>query len=64
MVFFHNSSNLLFQKKAVVGGFANNYYWSSTEFNYNEAWVKDFADGSQDVTSKANTFYVRAIRAF
>ena len=54
-------------KKVGAGGFALNYYWSSTEFDfvkYDFAWFQNFVNGSQLNFLKTNTFYVRAIRAF
>ena len=47
------------------GGFANNFYWSSTEVNLNDAWLQYFSNGIQGVLNKNyGTGYVRAIRAF
>ena len=52
-------------KKVGVGGFANNYYWSSTEYDLHPgAWYHHFNDGSQGGFEKRFTFHVRAIRAF
>ena len=56
--------NLLYLQKTVVGGFANNYYWSSSEHDYNYAWIQDFSSGSQLDGAKVGIAYVRAIRAF
>ena len=56
--------NLLYLQKAVVGGFAINGYWSSTENNNGNAWHQYFGDGTQTNSSKASTYYVRAVRAF
>ena len=57
--------NKLYLNRTAIGGFANNYYWSSTEDDYNLlAWVQDFGSDSQFNSSKSNPFYVRAIRAF
>jgi Protein of unknown function (DUF1566) len=57
--------NLLFQQKSVVGGFADDYYWSSTEVgSNNSAWFQVFADGSQHSINKDEPFRVRAVRAF
>jgi hypothetical protein len=60
--------NLLFLQKSVVGGFANDSYWSSTEyFNPNgnvQAWLQYFYDGGQGSSFKTLSYYVRAIRAF
>jgi hypothetical protein len=47
-----------------VGNFANNYYWSSTEYDSSGAWYQVFDSGSQDYYFKGLTFYVRAVRAF
>ncbi len=56
--------NLMYDKKADIGAFADNWYWSSTEANSTEAWTQDFADGSQP--SKVMNSYrrTRAVRAF
>jgi hypothetical protein len=56
--------NLLYLQKAMVGGFADSYYWSSTEFSNSNAWGQDFTTGSQGADSERNANYVRAIRAF
>lgn len=56
--------NLLYLQKNVVGGFANVYYWSSTELLVNYAWDQDFATGSQYYGTKNVSYNVRAIRAF
>jgi len=47
-----------------IGGFANSYYWSSTEFDYFNAWNLDFDFGVQYYNSKVSTIVVRAVRAF
>jgi hypothetical protein len=49
-----------------LGGFANYYYWSSTEYVNNDlaVWLQDFFDGLQTNDIKFNLFYVRAVRAF
>jgi Protein of unknown function (DUF1566) len=56
--------NLLFQQRAVVGGFASNYYWSSTENGFSSTWGQDFSNGDQGISIKNNLFSVRAIRSF
>ena len=57
---------LLYQNKtaAVVGGFANDYYWSSSESRSSSAWLQLFSSGDQASISKSNTLPVRAVRAF
>jgi hypothetical protein len=47
-----------------IGNFANNYYWSSTENDFNGAWNQNFVNGNQDYTNKIYTYNVRALRAF
>ena len=58
--------NILYNQKALVGGFSNEIYWSSTEFDTGSVWVQYFLDGSQglDNTSDGATVGTRAIRAF
>ena len=56
--------NLLYLKKTVVGGFANNFYWSSTEFDNNNAWGQVFLTGFQYYDDLSYPAYVRAVRAF
>ena len=46
------------------GGFAADYYWSSSEFYASLAWVQYFNSGSQGSNGKHLTFYVRPVRAF
>jgi hypothetical protein len=57
--------SMLYSNKAFIGGFAAAYYWSSSEFNNDFAWVQIFASGYQDsLYSKDYANYVRAVRAF
>ena len=56
--------NLLYLNRTAIGGFADNDYWSSTEFDGNTAWSQSFVDGFQANYDKNYTLYVRAIRAF
>jgi hypothetical protein len=56
--------NLLYVQRTVVGGFANFYYWSSTEFDANYAFGQFFDNGNQNFPSKFYAYYVRAVRAF
>ena len=55
--------NLIYENKNVVGGFANYYYWCSTELDYYSAWGQNFNLGLQGNYLKNGTFYVRAVRA-
>jgi len=57
--------NLLYLQKDVVGSFPGRYYWSSTEYDANNAWRRDFYYGSQPNDYKSSTNgSVRAVRAF
>ena len=57
--------NLLYLQKSVVGGFADAFYWSSTESVSVNAYVQVFSFGDQGSNSKnTTTNYVRAVRAF
>ncbi len=56
--------NELYTQKVVVGGFAADYYWSSSEYGASSAWVQYFTSGDQDDDNKSDAYYVRAVRAF
>ncbi len=58
--------NMMYANLALkgVGGFATDYYWSSSEFSVNLAWAQGFSIGSQYDTGKGFTYYVRPVRAF
>jgi hypothetical protein len=49
-----------------VSGFTpfGNYYWSSTEYDSDLAWMKNFTLGNLPPNPKTYAFYVRAVRAF
>lgn len=49
-----------------LGYFANEWYWSSSEFDFNWAWHQNFSDGTQHTGDKAFDAdgWVRAVRAF
>jgi len=47
-----------------VGGFAADYYWSSSESNASFAWNQYFDFGDQYYFYKSSTYYVRPVRAF
>ncbi len=46
----------------IVGGFANDFYWSSSEFGNFLAWDQAFNDGVQNINGKGITLRVRAVR--
>ena len=56
--------NKLYLNQVAIGGFANNYYWSSSEYDDTYARRQDFASGYQTTGYKIYSRYVRAIRAF
>ena len=48
-----------------VGGFASDYYWSSSEYDATSAWIQLFFGGPQfSDYGKASTLYVRPVRVF
>ena len=48
-----------------LGGFGNDWYWSSSQYNNGTGWVQRFSDGNQGDNFNMNpTALVRAIRAF
>ena len=55
--------NVLYQHKDVVGGFANFFYWSSTEYSSTNAWYQSFNFGVLNNGAKTATCLVRAVRA-
>jgi len=56
--------NQLFLQRAVVGGFATLFYWSSSQFSATDAWGQVFVDGLQGHADKFETYRVRPVRAF
>jgi hypothetical protein len=58
--------NLMYTNLKVsgVGGFAGDYYWSSSENGVYGAWYQGFSSGGQDLTAKSYNGRVRAVRAF
>jgi hypothetical protein len=56
----------LYTNRALIGGFANASYWSSSEGDGRDAWMETFTDttGSQQDFFKSYSDYVRAVRTF
>jgi hypothetical protein len=54
----------LYINKVAIGGFADSLYWSSSEYNANNAWFQYFFNGNQNYNNKIVTYRVRAVRAF
>jgi len=56
--------NELRKHRAIVGGFANDFYRSSSEANATAAWLQDFLNGFQFSTlNKSINGRVRPVRA-
>ncbi|NNC95779.1 MAG: DUF1566 domain-containing protein [Chitinophagales bacterium] len=47
-----------------LGGFTNNFYWSSTEDFEGDSWIQNFANGAQGSNFKEDLAFVRAVRSF
>ncbi len=48
-----------------VGGFAADFYWSSSQFGpWGDAWFQNFDNGGQNFVYKFNSLFVRPVRAF
>lgn len=56
--------NKLYINRVAIGGFANAFYWNSTENDMVSAWLQSFTDGSQFPGSKNIAARIRAIRTF
>ena len=54
----------LYTNKVAIGGFADFYYWSSSEYIAYFAWSQYFFNGYQLNYNKFNSLLVRAVRAF
>lgn len=59
-----NELHKLYLSKTAIGGFEENYYWSSTCGLNGGAYAENFSNGNQSEANKNATYYVRAIRAF
>ncbi|MHB1090487.1 MAG: Lcl C-terminal domain-containing protein [Ilumatobacteraceae bacterium] len=56
---------LIYASRAIIGGFAADTYWSSTEHNRGSAWVQYFYNGLQSPNYKGGPpLSVRPVRAF
>jgi uncharacterized repeat protein (TIGR02543 family) len=47
-----------------LGGFSDELYWSSSEYDFYFAWIQDFSNGFQDDSYRHYGFRVRPVRAF
>ncbi len=48
----------------IAGAFSYANYWSSSEYDANNAWNQNFNNGNQNNNNKNNTFSVRPVRDF
>ena len=53
--------NILYENKAKIGGFASGYYWSSTGYGREDAWLQSFINGVQASNSGSFSLRVRAV---
>ena len=58
--------NKLYVNKNEVCGFVPDYYWSSSEseFDASTAWFQDFSNGDKLLNNRDDAARVRAVRAF
>jgi len=56
--------NKLYLQRAVVGGFSNYYYWSSSENIIFVSWIQHFPNGNQVSGVKSDSLRGRAVRGF
>lgn len=54
--------HLMWVNKDSIGGFAAAYYWSSSEYSNDNAWIQFFYNGGQYNYGKNYANYVRAVR--
>ncbi len=56
--------NKLYINRIAIGGFAGGFYWSSSEYSSDFAWLQYFSNGDQYYSNKDYNGLVRAVRAF
>ena len=56
--------NKLYLNRVLIGGFSIYNYWSSSEYDDEDAWGQNFGNGDQDNSDKYDSMGVRAIRYF
>ena len=56
--------NLMHWQRRVIGGFASDNYWSSSEYDSDVAWGQHFSTGLQSSYGKSSSYRVRVVRAF
>ena len=63
-LFSRDELNELYLTRIVVDGFADDYYWRSSEYDSWHAWYIEFANHDQFVHIMNTRFRVRADRTF
>jgi hypothetical protein len=56
--------NQIYLKKNIIGGFADDVYWSSSEYSANNAYYQNLISGGTGIGIRSGINGVRAIRAF
>jgi len=56
--------NLMYPQRSFIPDMSSGTYWSSSQYDNNDAYAQDFSTGGQNHISKVGPGYVRAIRAF
>jgi hypothetical protein len=60
-----NDLSALYSNRSTVGGFVGSaYYWSSSQGNLSNSWLKDFTFDNYDPAGKTGSYHVRPIRSF
>jgi hypothetical protein len=54
----------LHRQRTVLTGFQSNNYWSSSAYDAQGVWIRDFSGTFEGGLDKSNTAFVRPIRAF
>ncbi len=60
----YEQKDTLYEQKDTVGVFSYDYYWSSSAYASDSAWVQHFGQGNQNVDTRNLDNRVRAVRAF
>jgi len=55
--------DMIYKNREEIGGFASNYYWSSSEYGNTNAWIQLFSSGYQNYSNKDTNYFVRVVRA-
>lgn len=55
---------MVYGQRVNIGGLGTGFYWSSSQSAIDRAWIQNFSDGVQSVTSKTGEWNLRLIRAF